>query len=116
MSGLLGHGVANNDERGICVSERGSAKKKTGKCGVGTRLFVEGQVGRSESGLPGNGIRVKGRVASVLTGVSHINPAACSVTASGPNRRPAARRSSAFTDSVEILFGSAPKRFATNPP
>ena len=116
MSHLLEHDVANNDARGGSACERGPAELKTGECGGDTRLFDGGPLEESGSGLPANGICGKGRVASVLAGVSHINPAACSVTASGPNRRPAARRSSAFTDSIEILFGRTPKRFATNPP
>ena len=116
MSSLLGQAVANNDARGGSAFERGTAELKTGERGGDTRLFAGGPLEESGSGLPANGISEKGRVASGLAGVSHINPATCSVTASGPNRRPAARRSSAFTDSIEILFGRTPERFATNPP
>lgn len=88
MISLLGHDVPNRDALGRCAFERCYAEQRTSGCGGRTRLFVGGPFGRSESGLPANGISGKGRVASVLRGVSHINPAACSVTASGPKPTP----------------------------
>jgi len=90
MNRLLGNAVAKKAQSPTCAFERDCAELKTDEYGCEMRFFASRSGGRSESGLPVDGIARKRWSRIVLKRVSHIYPASCSVTASGSIRRPAA--------------------------
>jgi len=87
MNRLFGHSAAAKHLHPGRVSEHGHAEPKMSESGCDMPVFARRPGGESESGLPVDRIGTK---RSVLTDVSHTNPASCSVTASGSFRRPAA--------------------------
>ena len=112
MNRLLGHCAASNYPRPGRAFEYYSAEQKTSEIGREMPLFARRPGGKSGSGLPVGYIGGKRQECLVLPGVSHINAASCSVTASGSIRRPAARRSSASaTPPCGLRFPSS-----TDPP
>ncbi len=122
MKNLLERDVANMSSPLECALERARTDQKTSGCGDETRLFARRSVGRRDSGLPLECIVRKRRERNVLVRVSHINPASCSVTASGANRRPAAGSLFCFryaalrvTASIEILFGKSTEKICDGP-
>jgi hypothetical protein len=92
---LPGLSATNKPSYGSWAFARGSAEQKTSGFSSDMRLFAGGLDGERVSGLPLDCIVRRTMEDIVLSCVSHINPASHSVTASVPNRRPAARRSSA---------------------
>jgi len=94
MQHLLGHGKANGISSLLCALERGRAEQQTRDTGCEMRLFVP----RSGGEKRGSGLPVVGLAASpgsaesciVQMRVSPVQFLTCSVTASGPMRRPAA--------------------------
>ena len=113
MNRLLGHCAASNYPRpGRAFELWLHRTEDDAKCGSEMPLFARRPGGKSGSGLPVGCIGGKRQECLVLPGVSHINPASCSVTASGSIRRPAARRSSASaTPPCGLRFPSS-----TDPP
>ena len=75
---------------GRCVSECCAASCKTCDFGSDSRLFIGPVAGACVARLPVQGITKKRMKQIVQTGVFHIYPAFCTVTASGSDRRPAA--------------------------
>ena len=99
MTSLLGHVRTNGISSLLCAFERGRAEQQTRDTGCEMRrLFIAVWVQRSSdekrgSGFAGHwidGIARKRRVCSVQMRVSPVQFLTCSVTASGPLRRPAA--------------------------
>jgi hypothetical protein len=94
MRSLLGHGVANGISPLLCAFERGRSEQQTSDTGCEMRLFVQWSSGEeSGSGFAGHwtyGIARKRVVCAVQMRVSPDQFLTCSVTASGPMRRPAA--------------------------
>jgi hypothetical protein len=113
---LLAHNSKLNLSALDIALQRGSAQRKTLECTCDMRLFARGQERENERGLPVNRIGGKWTERNVQACVSPVYPASCAVTASGSIRRPSARRSFAFTVSIEILFGKSTENISTNPP
>jgi len=95
-----------------CALERGCARLMACHCGANSRPLSGVSGTKSGTGLPATSITGKRMERVVQHCVSRIYPASCSVTASGPIRRPAA--GSLF------CFGSAAYRLrfpsSTDPP
>ena len=94
MESLLGHGRTNGISPLLCALECSRAEQQTRDTGCEMRLFVS-RFGseEGESGFAGHwtdGIARKRRVCMVQMRVSPVQFLTCSVTASGPLRRPAA--------------------------
>ena len=94
MKRLLGYGGTNGISPSLCALEHGGAEQQTSGCGGEMRLFVL-RSGDKEcgSGFAGHwvyGIARKQGVCIVQMRVSSDQFLTCSVTASGPLRRPAA--------------------------
>jgi len=110
MRSLLGHGETDGISPLLCAPEGGRAEQQTSDTGCEMRLFAWRSGVSKESGLPADGITEKQGGRIVLTSVSSVQFLTCSVTASGPLRRPAARRRSAFrTPLPEQVWGPAPE-------
>ena len=94
MTSLLGHGETNGTSPLLCALEHGRAEQQTRDTGCEMRLFVQRSGGEEcGSGVAGHwtdGIVRKRGVCMVLMRVSPDQFLTCSVTASGPLRRPAA--------------------------
>jgi len=94
MTSLLGHGVANGISPLLRAFEGGRSEQQTSDTGCAMRLFVQWSSGEeSGSGFAGHwtdGIARKRGVCMVQMRVSPAQFLTCSVTASGPMRRPAA--------------------------
>jgi hypothetical protein len=94
MTSLLGHGGTNGTSPFLCALERGCAEQQTSDAGYEMRLFAQRSGGeKGGSGFAGrrtDGIARKRRVCIVQMRVSPDQFLTCSVTASGPLRRPAA--------------------------
>jgi hypothetical protein len=94
MRSLLGHGVANGISPLLRVFEGGCSEQQTSDTGCEMRLYVQWSSGEeSGSGFAGHwtdGIARKRGVCMVQMRVSPAQFLTCSVTASGPLRRPAA--------------------------
>jgi hypothetical protein len=94
MTSLLGHGGTNRTSLLLCALEHGCAEQQTRDSGCEMRFFVL-RSGNEEcgSGFAGHwiyGIAKKRGVCIVQMRVSPDQFLTCSVTASGPLRRPAA--------------------------
>jgi hypothetical protein len=113
---LLAHNSKLNLSALDIAPQQGSAQRKTLDCTCDMWLFGRGLDRKNESGSPVNRIGGKRIERNVQACVSPVYPASCPVTASGSIRRPSARRSSAFTVSIEILFGKSTENISTNPP
>ena len=94
MKSLLGHGETNGISPLLCALECGRSEQQTRNTGCEMRLFVQrsgGEEGGSSfAGHWTDGIARMRRVCSVQMQVSPDQFLTCSVTASGPLRRPAA--------------------------
>jgi hypothetical protein len=94
MNRLFGHGVTSGNSPLLCALERGRAERQTSDTGYEMRLFVQRSGGeKCGSGVAGHwtdGIARRRRVCMVQMRVSPVPFLTCSVTASGPLRRPAA--------------------------
>jgi single-strand DNA-binding protein len=110
MQSLLGHGEANEITPLLCALERDYAEWKTCDAGCEMRLFVQRSDARSGNlvcrgmASPGSGDCI------VLEACLSVPFLTSSVTASGPLRRPAALRRSAFrTPLPEQVWAPAPE-------
>ena len=94
MESLLGHGGTNGISSLLCALERGRAEQQTRDTGCEMRLIVlrsgDEECGSGFAGHWTDGIARMRRVCSVQMRVSPDQFLTCSVTASGPMRRPAA--------------------------
>jgi hypothetical protein len=94
MNRLLGHGVTSGNSPLLCALECSRAEQQTSECGREMRLFVPRSGSeKCGSGFTGHwiyGIARKRGVCMVQMRVSPVQFLTCSVTASGPLRRPAA--------------------------
>ena len=94
MKSLLGHGEAIGIPPLLCALERGCAEQQTRDTGCEMRLIVlrsgDEECGSGFAGHWTDGIARKRRVCMVQMRVSPVQFLTCSVTASGPLRRPAA--------------------------
>ena len=90
MKSLLGHGEANEISPLLCALERDHAEQKTCDAGCEMRLFVQRSGARSGSGLPVKWHRQEARRLHCSDVCLPVPFLTCSVTASGPLRRPAA--------------------------
>ena len=94
MKGLLGHGRTNGISSLLCALECSRAEQQTSECGREMRLFLlrsdNEECGSGVAGHWTDGIVRKRGVCMVLMRVSPDQFLTCSVTASGPMRRPAA--------------------------
>jgi len=94
MTSLLGHGVTIGISSSLCAIERGRAEQQTSDTGCEMRHFVqrsgEKKRGSGFAGHWADGIVRKRGVYIVQMRVSPDQFLTCSVTASGPLRRPAA--------------------------
>jgi hypothetical protein len=94
MTSLLGHGRTNGIPSSLCAYERGHAEQQRRDTGSEMQFFVQrsGEE-KCNSGVAGHwtdGIARKQGVCIVQMRVSPDQFLTCSVTASGPMRRPAA--------------------------
>jgi hypothetical protein len=94
MNNLLGHGATSGISPLLCAYECGRSEQQTRNTGCEMRLFVPRSGGEEGgSGFAGHwtdGIARKRGVCMVQMRVSPVQFLTCSVTASGPLRRPAA--------------------------
>ena len=94
MKSLLGHGETNGISPLLCALECGRSEQQTRNTGCEMRLFVQrsgGEEGGSSfAGHWSYNIARKRGVCMVQMRVSPVQFLTCSVTASGPLRRPAA--------------------------
>jgi hypothetical protein len=92
MTSLLGHGEANGISPLLCALERGRAEQKTSDAGCEMRLFVP-RSGGEKVDLVCRSLEWHRQEAGVCIVQMRVSPdqfLTCSVTASGPLRRPAA--------------------------
>ena len=110
MQCLLGHGEANEIPPMLCAHEHVRAERKTYDAGREMRPLVQRSGARSMD-LICRGMASPGSVESVVLEACLVSPFLTgSVTASGPMRRPAARRRSAFrTPLPEQVWAPAPE-------
>jgi hypothetical protein len=91
MTSLLGHRGTNGTSPLLCALECSRAEQQTSECGREMRLFLlRSDNEECGSGLPVEAVVRKQRVCIVQMQVSPDQFLTCSVTASGPLRRPAA--------------------------
>ncbi len=94
MNRLLGHDVTSGNSPLLCALECSRAEQQTSESGCEMRLFVQRSGGeKCGSGFAGHwtdGIARKRGVCTIQMRFSPDQFLTCSVTASGPLRRPAA--------------------------